>query len=103
MPRDTGLPTFKLEAGVSLAQAAPPDGWAVTLDSPALHVMTDLTEVKAATTPPTTTLRQAEQLMIHQGVRMLFVVSDMPAIAPSTITTGTMHATIGRTVHRAQR
>ena len=23
MPRDTGLPTFKLEAGVSLAQAAP--------------------------------------------------------------------------------
>lgn len=90
MPRDTGLPTFKLEAGVSLAQATPPDTWAVTLDSPALHVMTDLTEVKAATTPPTTTLRQAEQLMIHQGVRMLFVVSDMPAIV-GLVTTTDLH------------
>lgn len=90
MPRDTGLPTFKLEAGVSLAQAMPPDTWAVTLDSPALHVMTDLTEVKAATTPPTTTLRQAEQLMIHQGVRMLFVVSDMPAIV-GLVTTTDLH------------
>lgn len=90
MPRETGLPTFKLEAGVSLAQALPPDTWAVTLDAPALHVMTDLTEVKAATTPPTTTLRQAEQLMIHQGVRMLFVVSDMPAIV-GLVTTTDLH------------
>ena len=42
--------------------------------------MTDLTKVKAATTHPATTLRQAEQMMIYQGVRMLFVVTDMPSI-----------------------
>jgi CBS domain-containing protein len=42
--------------------------------------MTDLTKVKAATVAPGTLLRQAEQLMIYQGVRMLFVVSEMPAV-----------------------
>jgi len=42
--------------------------------------MTDLTQVKAATTHPTTSLRQAEQMMIFQGVRMLFVVTEMPSI-----------------------
>jgi predicted transcriptional regulator len=42
--------------------------------------MTDLALVKAATTSPTTTLRQAEQIMIYQGVRMLFVVTDMPSV-----------------------
>jgi CBS-domain-containing membrane protein len=52
----------------------------VTLDSPALEVMTDLTEVKAATVHPTTGLQQAEQAMIYLGVRMLFVVSEMPKI-----------------------
>ena len=58
--------------------AAAPDVDAITLDSPAQSVMTDLTKVKAATTSPATTLRQAEQLMIYQGVRMLFVVREMP-------------------------
>jgi CBS-domain-containing membrane protein len=42
--------------------------------------MTDLTTVKAATTHPATTLRQAEQAMIHRGVRMLFVVTEMPLV-----------------------
>jgi CBS-domain-containing membrane protein len=52
----------------------------VTLESPALEVMTDLTKVKAATIHPDQTLRQAEQTMIYQGVRMLFVVNEMPAL-----------------------
>jgi CBS domain containing-hemolysin-like protein len=42
--------------------------------------MTDLTTVKAATIAPSTPLRLAEQVMIYQGVRMLFVVAEMPAI-----------------------
>jgi CBS-domain-containing membrane protein len=42
--------------------------------------MTDLTRFKAATTQPETSLLQAEQIMIYQGVRMLFVVTEMPAI-----------------------
>jgi hypothetical protein len=80
MNPDAALPTFRLERGTSLAQAQPTDNTPVTLASPALDVMTDLTKVKAATTHPRTTLRQAEQAMIYQGVRMLFVVTAMPLI-----------------------
>lgn len=87
MHRDTALPTFRLEPGVSLAQTQPRSHAAVTLDSPALQVMTDLTLVKAASTHPSTSLRQAEQMMIYQGVRMLFVVSDMPALEGLITTT----------------
>ncbi len=90
MNRDAALPTFRLEAGVSLAQASPGNTAPVTLDSPALLVMTDLTQVKAATTHPNTTLRQAEQTMIYQGVRMLFVVTDMPSFA-GLITSTDLH------------
>lgn len=80
MTFDASLPTFRLERGTPLAQADLSNNAPVTLDSPALDVMTDLTRVKAATTHPATTLRQAEQMMIYQGVRMLFVVTVMPSI-----------------------
>jgi CBS domain-containing protein len=81
------LPAFHLGAGISIAQTQPQTHSAVTADSPALQVMTDLTLVKAATTPPSASLRQAEQTMIYQGVRMLFVVSDMPALEGLITTT----------------
>ena len=81
------LRTFPLERNTTIAQADPSSNIPVTLDSPALEVMTDLTRVKAATTQPTTSLRQAEQLMIYQGVRMLFVVTDMPSIEGLITTT----------------
>jgi CBS-domain-containing membrane protein len=74
------LATFRVEPSTLIAQTQPPASTAVSLDSPALRVMTDLTEVKAATTGPSATLRQAEQTMIYQGVRMLFVVSEMPTL-----------------------
>ena len=80
MSPDAALPTFRLDRGTTLAQAQPSGNAPVTLASPALAVMTDLTKVKAATTHPRTTLRQAEQAMIYQGVRMLFVVTEMPFI-----------------------
>ena len=80
MSTSAPLPTFRLEPGTALAQAGPSNSAPVDLDSPALRVMTDLTQMRAATTQPSTTLRQAEQIMIYQGVRMLFVVSDMPAV-----------------------
>ena len=80
MNTDAALPTFRLEPGLSIAQAQPQASTAVRLDSPALQVMTDLTLVKAATTHPSTSLPQAEQMMIYQGVRMLFVVSDMQSL-----------------------
>jgi CBS domain-containing protein len=83
------LPTFRLESGTALAQAEPWTNTPVTIDSPALSVMTDLTQVKAAMTHPATPLAQAEQLMIYQGVRMLFVVTEMPVIQ-GLITTSDM-------------
>jgi CBS domain-containing protein len=76
----SALPTFRLHAGTALPQAGPSSHAPVSLESPALLVMTDLTQVRAATTHPETSLRRAEQVMIYQGVRMLFVVSEMPAV-----------------------
>jgi CBS domain-containing protein len=84
------LPTHRLERGTSITQAQPWQAGSVTLESPALAVMTDLSLVKAATTQPQTSLREAEQIMIYQGVRMLFVVSDMPAVE-GIITTTDLH------------
>jgi CBS-domain-containing membrane protein len=80
MHPEAPLPSFRLTAGVSMIQASPWLSSPVTLDSPALEVMTDLTKIKAATIRPDQTLQQAEQTMIYQGVRMLFVVSEMPAL-----------------------
>ena len=90
MNPDAAMSTFRLEPGVGIAQAAPWQTHPVTLKSPALDVMTDLTLVKAATTRPEATLREAEQAMIYLGVRMLFVVSDMPAIE-GLVTTTDLH------------
>jgi len=80
MHPDAALSTFRLAEGTAIAPASPWYASPVTLDSPALDVMTDLTKVKAATISPDRTLRQAEQAMIHQGVRMLFVVDEMPLL-----------------------
>jgi CBS domain-containing protein len=87
MENQSPLPTRRLDRGAALAQVQPTHNAPVTLDSPALAVMTDLTQVKAASTSPSTSLRQAEQIMIYQGVRMLFVVSAMPAIEGLITTT----------------
>ena len=87
MSSAAALPAFRLERGTAIAQADVSSDAPVTLDSPALDVMTDLTRGKAATTQPTTTLRQAEQMMIYQGVRMLFVVTAMPSIEGLITTT----------------
>jgi CBS-domain-containing membrane protein len=80
MNRDAPLPAFRLDRGANLAQASPWRASPVTLESPALEVMTDLTLVKAATVAPEQTLAQAEQTMRYLGVRMLFVVSRMPEL-----------------------
>lgn len=45
----------------------------VTMDSPALEVMTDLTQVPAATVDPGATLDAANRYMMARGVRSLFV------------------------------
>jgi CBS domain-containing protein len=99
MNRDTALTTFRLDPGVSIAQAELGINAPVTVDSPALSVVTDLTRVKAATVAPDISLRQAEQIMIQQGVRMLFVVSDMPSIEGLITTTDLRGERAMRLVH----
>ena len=84
------LPTFRFPPGASIAQAQPPQHGAVTAQSSALEVMTDLTTVRAATVAPGTSLAQAEVSMIHQGVRLLFVVGSMPSV-DGIITSGDLH------------
>jgi CBS-domain-containing membrane protein len=80
MSPEAALPSFRIESGISIAQALLGNETRVTLTSPALDVMTDLTRVRAATAHPSTSLAQAEQMMILQGVRMLFVVSRVPQL-----------------------
>jgi hypothetical protein len=49
--------------------------------------MTDLTLVKAASVLPAVTPRQAEPSMTYQGVRRLFVVTEMPSVEGLITTT----------------
>ena len=74
------LSSFHLSPNTSIAQAQPVQQEMVTLESPGMAVMTDLTQVRAATVPPTVDLAKAELMMIHQGVRLLFVVNQMPGV-----------------------
>ncbi|WP_310564733.1 CBS domain-containing protein [Hydrogenophaga sp.] len=74
------LSTFRFPEGTCIAQAQPNAGVSVTLASPGRAVMTDLTHVRAATIRPDMPLAEARQTMIHQGVRLLFVVSEMPCV-----------------------
>lgn len=67
-------------ASMSLAQSrvctlAQPAPNSVTLDSPALEVMTDLTKVAAATIEPSAPVAAANEYMIARAVRSLFVVA----------------------------
>jgi len=74
------LSSFRFSSATRFAQPKPRAAQRVTLDSPALLVMTDLELVRAATVRPDETLLMAREHMIHQGVRMLFVASDMPCV-----------------------
>jgi CBS domain-containing protein len=58
--------------GARVAEPLPPGR--VSLDDPAFSVMTDLREVRAATTTPGELMSRAHAQMIQRGVRLLFVV-----------------------------
>jgi CBS domain-containing protein len=68
-----------LPAGVRLADLAPPAH--VTLDDPAIEVMTDLREYRAATIGPERTIDEAHAVMLGRGVRLLFVLDDNRTVA----------------------
>jgi CBS domain containing-hemolysin-like protein len=49
----------------------------VTLDSPAIDVMTDLSQVTAETVSPNVSVDDAEEGMIASGIRLLFVTNQL--------------------------
>lgn len=66
--------TLEAQVGYASPKHALPDN--VTLDSPAIDVMTDFTRVSAIYISPFRTIEQAEQRMISSGIRLLFVANQ---------------------------
>jgi len=67
------LPLIPLVDGASVYHPAQNLPERVTLESPALEVMTDLRQVCAVTTEPEASVEEANAKMIRNGVRLLFV------------------------------
>jgi CBS domain-containing protein len=74
------LPIRSLDPGAGLRRPTQAQAARVTPDSPALHVMTDLTRVSPATIRPQAPLAGANQFMITRAVRLLLVVDEREAI-----------------------
>jgi CBS domain-containing protein len=78
--QDLALTTFRFEEETCIPQAQPKFKNNVSLNSPALDVMTDLAVVRAETIEPKTLLSVAEKVMINRGIRSLFVTTQFPCI-----------------------
>ncbi len=68
------LPALKLTDSARVYQPAKPKQ--VTLNSPALKVMTDLRHISAAVIESNVAIEFANIYMIHRGVRLLFVLNQ---------------------------
>jgi len=75
-------------AGCYLLEAFNPP--AVTVDSPAIQVMTDLSRVPSATITSDASLNEANHSMIVRGVRLLLVVAEDHRIIGLVTTTDTL-------------
>ena len=80
MSQYTALPTQPFSGAARLAQPDP-SARQVSLDSPALVVMTDLTEVAAVVTSPQATMDAAHDTMMQRGVRMLLALDAQGMLA----------------------
>ena len=70
------LPLRDLGSGAGFRRPTQPPPGRVTLESPALEVMTDLTRVAPAAIRLQAPLSAANQVMITRGVRLLLVVDE---------------------------
>lgn len=70
------LPIRELGAGAGYRRPTQVQAAKVSMDSPALEVMTDLTRATPATIRPQAPLAGANQFMITRGVRLLLVADD---------------------------
>ena len=66
----------ELGTGAGFRRPTQAEAAKVSMDSPALEVMTDLTRATPATIRPQAPLAGANQFMITRGVRLLLVVDD---------------------------
>lgn len=90
MHEPNSLPTFRLQTRIELAQTETPNDSPVTIDSPAIRVMTDLLQVKAATIRSSMSLAEAALSMSSQDIHLLFVVDKMPTLM-GLVTTRDLH------------
>jgi CBS domain-containing protein len=70
------LPIRELGAGARIRQPSQAQAAKVSVESPALEVMTDLRRTTPATIRPQAPLAGANEFMIARGVRLLLVVDD---------------------------
>ncbi|SDY53734.1 CBS domain-containing protein [Nitrosomonas sp. Nm33] len=68
------LPAQHLTGAVRIAHPTPPKF--VTMESPALEIMTDLRHSHVAEIDPHATMESANEYMMQRGVRSLFVLND---------------------------
>ena len=80
MDHFSALPTHPFSGTARLCE---PDPAALqhTLDSPAMRVMTDLTQVSAVVTEPQATMEAAHAIMLQRGVRMLLALDAEGSLA----------------------
>jgi predicted transcriptional regulator len=74
------LPISELGAGAGFRRPAQAPAGKVSVESPALEVMTDLRRTTPATIRPQAPLAGANQLMITRGVRLLLVADDQESV-----------------------
>ncbi|HET9352101.1 MAG TPA: CBS domain-containing protein [Burkholderiales bacterium] len=70
------LPIRELGAGARIRQPSQAQAVKVSVESPALEVMTDLRRTTPATIRPQAPLAGANEFMIARGVRLLLVIDD---------------------------
>jgi hypothetical protein len=71
------LPILELGENAGFRRPVQVQAAGVTLESPALDVMTDLTRTSPATIRPQAPVEGARQFMIARGVRLLLVADDL--------------------------
>ena len=100
-----GLPLRELGGDAGFRRPTQPSSERVTLESPALGVMTDFTRATPATIRPQAPLAGANQFMITRGVRLLLVVDEHESVlgvltANDLLGERSMLAATGRGVRR---
>ena len=74
------LPILELGEGAGFRRPVQTQAARVTLESPALDVMTDLSRTSPATIRPQAPIEGARQFMISRGVRLLLVTDDRETV-----------------------